>query len=63
MRVLVACVLALTSSALGYQVIEPNTSEGWTDVGSQPWVLHSANFPKNVEKTLGLFGSALILIH
>ena len=38
MRVSVACVLALISSALGYQVTQPNTSEGWTDVGSQPWV-------------------------
>lgn len=46
MRVSIACLLALTSSALGYQVVQPNLSEGWTDVGSQPWVLYSANFPQ-----------------
>ncbi|KAF8742451.1 hypothetical protein AX14_004319 [Amanita brunnescens Koide BX004] len=36
MRVFLACVLALTSSAMGYQVTVPNTSENWTNVGGQP---------------------------
>jgi hypothetical protein len=49
MRVFLACVLALTSSAMGYQVTVPNTSENWTNVGGQPWVSRSVNFPKNVE--------------
>ena len=46
MRVLVACVLALTSSALGYLITVPNMSDGWTGMRPQPWVLHSANFPQ-----------------
>jgi len=37
MRVLLACVLALTSSALGYQVTIPNASQGWTNSGGQPF--------------------------
>jgi len=38
MRASFACVLALISSTMGYQVIVPNPSQGWTNSGGQPFV-------------------------